>query len=262
MKLFVEKILAPYFDRQRERLGLPSASMALWTIDVFSVHRSEEFRTYMKSTHRNIILDFVPGGCTSVGQPCDVGIQRPFKHSIRRSYHDGVVYEMMTKLVKKEPLILDTRVGPLRDKSVQWLWNGYNAINKPELVKKAFANCIVPGRDLDLSYETLTSFKVRERLRNLKNEDPVFYEELRGTRTVQIPDPSVVLAEDILVVEEDDAAICDDSSISTEVLQAALISPSAAEGLKVKKDGSYHTAALAEVDGEEPVEEVEEPGQG
>ncbi|KAF6760603.1 hypothetical protein DFP72DRAFT_764170, partial [Ephemerocybe angulata] len=64
MKLFVEKILAPYFDRQRERLGLPSASMALWTIDVFSVHRSEEFRTYMKSTHRNIILDFVPGGCT------------------------------------------------------------------------------------------------------------------------------------------------------------------------------------------------------
>ncbi|KAF6752000.1 hypothetical protein DFP72DRAFT_751737, partial [Ephemerocybe angulata] len=64
MKLFVEDILVPFFDRQRARLDRPPSSKALWTIDVFSVHRSQEFRDYMEATHPNIILDFVPGGCT------------------------------------------------------------------------------------------------------------------------------------------------------------------------------------------------------
>ncbi|KAF6742214.1 hypothetical protein DFP72DRAFT_752719, partial [Ephemerocybe angulata] len=105
-------------------------------------------------------------------------IQRPFKHSIRCSYHDYIVYEMLTKAAKKEPLILDTRVGALRDASVQWLHDAHKAVNKPELVKKAFEGCVVPGRNIDLSYEKLTSFEVRERLRNMKNEDPAFYKEL------------------------------------------------------------------------------------
>ncbi|TEB26241.1 hypothetical protein FA13DRAFT_1756419 [Coprinellus micaceus] len=47
MRSFVEEILVPYFDRQRKRLGLPANQKAMWTIDVYSVHRSEEFRAYM-----------------------------------------------------------------------------------------------------------------------------------------------------------------------------------------------------------------------
>jgi hypothetical protein len=32
-------------------------------------------------THPNILIDFVPTNCTSIGQPLDVGINRPFKHA-------------------------------------------------------------------------------------------------------------------------------------------------------------------------------------
>jgi len=66
MKNFVNKILAPYFDKKKEELGLPQSQKSLWQIDVWLVHRSDEFRSWMRKTHPNIIIDFVPGGCTGV----------------------------------------------------------------------------------------------------------------------------------------------------------------------------------------------------
>jgi hypothetical protein len=98
MQLFVNNILAPYFDNEKKKLGHPPHQKALWQIDVWSVHRSKEFRTWMKQNHPNIILDYVPGGCTGVHQPCDVGIQRPFKLSAKRSYHEDIVDKMFSQL--------------------------------------------------------------------------------------------------------------------------------------------------------------------
>jgi hypothetical protein len=82
---FVNLILAPYFERQKKQLRLPPSQKCLWSIDVWSVHHSQEFRDWMKANHPNIILDYIPGGCTGIAQPCDVGIQRPFKLSVKRS---------------------------------------------------------------------------------------------------------------------------------------------------------------------------------
>jgi hypothetical protein len=75
MRSFVDNILAPYFDNKKLKLHLPPCQKVLWQINVWSVHRSNEFRNWMKEYHPWIILDFVPGGCTGVHQPCDVGIQ-------------------------------------------------------------------------------------------------------------------------------------------------------------------------------------------
>ena len=93
----------------------------------------------MKETHPTIIIDFVPGGCTSVAQPCDVGIQRPFKHSIKCSYHEDVVSNVLSQLennADSDLVTLDTRLGVLRDQSTRWLWNAYQAVNNKALVKK------------------------------------------------------------------------------------------------------------------------------
>ena len=137
MRSFVDKIVAPYFDGEKTRLRLPSSQKSLWSIDVWSVHRSEMFKTWVNQQHPTIILDYMPGGCTGDAQPCDIGIQRPFKLSIRRSYHEDIVNEVLHHLDSGRPLTsLDTRMPTLRDRSPRWLWNAYQAINKPELVKK------------------------------------------------------------------------------------------------------------------------------
>jgi hypothetical protein len=83
MKSFINDILAPYYDRKKADLAYPPSQKSLWQIDVWFVHRSDEFRKWMKGNHPTIIVDFVPGGCTGVHQPCDVGIQRPFKLSTK-----------------------------------------------------------------------------------------------------------------------------------------------------------------------------------
>lgn len=100
MRSFVNGILAPYFEKTKAQLALPPSQKSLWKIDVWSVHQSEKFRTWIKKEHPTILLDYVPGGCTSVQQPCDVGIQRPLKLSIRQSYHEDIVKEMREKLDK------------------------------------------------------------------------------------------------------------------------------------------------------------------
>lgn len=92
----------------------------------------------MRVNHPNIILDYVPGGCTSIMQPCDVGIQRPFKLSVKRSYQEDVVSEMLNQLGNEEvsAVNIDTRLPVLRDQSTRWIWNAYKAISREELVKK------------------------------------------------------------------------------------------------------------------------------
>jgi len=141
MKSFVIFILDPYFNEKRGELGLPSTQKALWQIDVWSVHRSLEFRNWMSENYSNIILDFVPGGCTGLHQPCDVGIQRPFKQSIKRSYHEGIVEDMLEQIQNDLPIVpLDKRLKTVRDRSITWLWNSYNSINNKDLIKKVGRN--------------------------------------------------------------------------------------------------------------------------
>ena len=137
MESFVDKVLAPYFEKGKAKLGLPASQKCLWKIDVWSVHRSKLFRNWLRSNHPTIILSFVPGGCTGVFQPCDVGIQRPFKLSLKRSYHEDIVSEILKQFEKKiEPIQIDTRISALRDRSTRWLWNAYKAISNEALIKK------------------------------------------------------------------------------------------------------------------------------
>jgi hypothetical protein len=137
MRSFVDNILAPYLANKKIELSLPPSQKSLWQIDVWSVHRSAEFRNWMSEKHPSIVVDFVPGGCTGVHQPCDVGIQRPLKLSMRKSYHEDVVNEFLSQLEKgnSAPTLKDT-LGVLRDRSIRWMSNAYNAINNKKLVSK------------------------------------------------------------------------------------------------------------------------------
>ena len=108
-------------------------------LDCWSVHRSKEFRELVRTRWPWIRLRYVPGGMTGLAQPCDVGIQRPYKLSIRRSQLQDLVAETLRHIQSDgDPaaLELDSRIGTLRDRSVGWFVNAWRDINHPELVKK------------------------------------------------------------------------------------------------------------------------------
>ncbi len=139
MRRFVTMILVPYFTMVKVRLGLPPEQCVLWLIDCWSVHRSVEFLDWMATYHKTIIIIFIPAGCTGLFQPCDVGLQRIFKHSLKISAHDDVVQEVLGQLKEGKAVSdikIETTLGVLRDRTVHWLWTAFNTLNKPEIVKK------------------------------------------------------------------------------------------------------------------------------
>ena len=136
MQRFVNEILTPYLDAQKTLIGCPQSQKSLWIIDVWAVHCSDEFISWMRDNHSTILIDFISGGCTGVGQPLDVGINRPFKQSIKVLYHADLVDNFLDQMKENQVLEFDTHIGPLRDASVGWLWNAYQVIQKEELVKK------------------------------------------------------------------------------------------------------------------------------
>ncbi|KAF8060163.1 hypothetical protein FPV67DRAFT_1356949, partial [Lyophyllum atratum] len=62
MRNFVNKTLAPHFEAVKCRLKLPHAQCSIWLIDCWSVHRSDEFLTWITKNHDTIIVLFVPAG--------------------------------------------------------------------------------------------------------------------------------------------------------------------------------------------------------
>lgn len=140
MQRFVDEILAPYLDAQKRLISRPQSQKSLWIIDVWAVHRSDEFMGWMRDNHPTILIDFVPGGCTGVSQPLDVGINRPFKQSIKVSYHADLVDDFLGQMKENRELRFDTHIGPLRDASVGWLWNAYQVIQKEALIKKVYVS--------------------------------------------------------------------------------------------------------------------------
>ncbi|KAJ7020183.1 hypothetical protein C8F04DRAFT_890291, partial [Mycena alexandri] len=60
----VDGVIAPYFEATKVELGLSSSQFSIWKIDCWSLHKSKEFMLWMKTHHPNIIVLFVPGGCT------------------------------------------------------------------------------------------------------------------------------------------------------------------------------------------------------
>lgn len=140
MKSLVKDIIAPYFETKKTELGIvdPTTQYSIWKIDCWSVHKSKAFLEWMKREYPYIIIIFIPGNCTCIFQPLDVGIQRVLKQSLKQSAHADMVAEVQTQLA--DPKITEIRlsmtVGILRDRSLGWLVKAYHDINKPELIKK------------------------------------------------------------------------------------------------------------------------------
>lgn len=138
MQSYVTNILAPYFETHREKLNLPH-QLCIWQIDCWSVHKSLEFRSWMRKNYPWIRIHYIPANCTGLFQPCDVGIQRVLKLAIRRSALKDVVDDTMQQLrdgVEPSKVVFEKRLPIVRNRSVGWLVNGYEAINNCELVQK------------------------------------------------------------------------------------------------------------------------------
>lgn len=122
MREWVQHVLLPYARCQIARHQLTDAAAhIILVLDVWAVHKSAEFREFIKEHHPNIHLVYVPANCTSKLQVADVILQRPFKHGVKQRFNEwaaSVISQQIheqsiigltphLKMKKIKPLILE-----------------------------------------------------------------------------------------------------------------------------------------------------------
>jgi hypothetical protein len=138
-KEFVDKILSSYRMAQIEDLELPTNQEMIWLIDCWSVHISKEFRAWIKKNYPQIHLLFIPANCTSIHQPADVILQRPFKHAFRQEFDKFTMAVITTQLETSGEVKIDTKMSILKPKICGWLFTAwYLLTSKQDMVKKGW----------------------------------------------------------------------------------------------------------------------------
>ncbi|KAJ6621668.1 hypothetical protein B0H10DRAFT_2187938 [Mycena sp. CBHHK59/15] len=224
-----------------KKLGLPPTQVAIWKIDCWSVHKSKDFRDWMKKNHPYIIILFIPGGCTSIAQPLNVGIQHLMKLSIKRSAHQDIVEEASVQILAGKSateIKLNTTVSILRDRSVGWIVQAIKDISDPALIMKAFEMC--KAGEFNFSHASLTSQEALGWLRQLPKDDPVLHAELMLS-SVPLPAGDAVKEEPFLNVN-----VYDDCDIPLDVLSDMLHGVSAPGKYSVDAEGGLTCSGDAE----------------
>jgi len=194
-------IIEPYWQRMITTYALSSNAKMIVYLDCWSVHHGKELAIWLKSTYTWLILIFLPVNCTSkiprlgalivlksisfkidlasiqsislqanlltgVFQPCDVGLQRVFKHIIRQKASEffiGEVWDQLASGVSASEIKTSATLAPLRNQTICWVRTAVDYLNsQPALVHKAWKNCTTGmtlgsgGMALNLSYESLS----------------------------------------------------------------------------------------------------------
>ncbi|KAG1662842.1 hypothetical protein FOA52_010633 [Chlamydomonas sp. UWO 241] len=113
-KTWFKEIYMPYCQRVKEALGLSPDHASMLMVDCWKIHMQKEFTEWVVETAPWCNLKFVPPNCTSVAQPMDVGIQKPFKDRLRDAFTAYVISKMMQHNPADGPPKLNLRLSQLK----------------------------------------------------------------------------------------------------------------------------------------------------
>jgi hypothetical protein len=130
MQQWVKEVLIPYADRRIFEHTLPYDSKIVLVLDVWAVHKSEEFRLFLRTYFPRIHLVFVPANCTSELQVADVILQRPFKHGVRLRFNKWAALILKEQiesgeLVGLSPFLKMSSIKPL---CLQWIMESWSRL--------------------------------------------------------------------------------------------------------------------------------------
>lgn len=111
-------------------LSVTEQAMVL-LIDCWSVHKSQEFRTWLKEMYPLVKLSYVPAGCTGKAQPADVIQQKPLKAGIKHGFDLWTSRQVAKQIWDEVPpneIKLDFRMGVLREAIVDWCDESFNEL--------------------------------------------------------------------------------------------------------------------------------------
>lgn len=148
MQEYIENVVEPYRQRKIKEKGLKHDSRMVLVIDAWSVHRSEEFRSWMAKNHPLMHLVFVPANCTSHLQVADVVLQKSFKAKLRDQFSEWAATLIKRQALAGEITGLRAHLGmkELRPLVLDWCLFAWTHLASPEgkmLILSGWYKCVL-----------------------------------------------------------------------------------------------------------------------
>jgi hypothetical protein len=126
MLIWVRECLKPW---KEALIATHGPMVPVLILDAFRVHMMASVVNYIQSLGIDVI--HIPGGCTYLCQPLDVGVNRPLKRHLNQSWEAWMEREGITTLAK-----------PSRKLIGEWIVDAYKSLEKQTVVnawkKKGF----------------------------------------------------------------------------------------------------------------------------
>jgi hypothetical protein len=120
MLLWVDKILKPYIETA------PEGIVPLLFLDSYHCHMMGS--VVQKIQDLGVEVEHIPGGCTSLCQPIDVGVNKPFKSRTRNLWEDWMIDEGLRTGITQPPSRQDV---------AEWCSKAYKEL-PPSIVRNAW----------------------------------------------------------------------------------------------------------------------------
>ena len=121
-------------------------SLLVW--DHFAAHLTDGIKRKVRATNTDVAV--IPGGLTSILQPLDVSLNKPFKDSLRKKWKDWMSSEGRTFTKSGNPRAADLPT------CAKWVKESWDEI-KPEMIIKSFKKCCISnaldGTEDDMIWE-------------------------------------------------------------------------------------------------------------
>lgn len=132
MQQWVSEVLMPYADRCIQQHRLHSDAHIVLLLDVWAVHKSEEFRKFLRTHHPRVHLVFVPANCTSKLQVADVALQRPFKHGITKRFNEWAAQEIREQIKTDNVtgLASSLKMSNIKPLVLEWAVQSWNELKE------------------------------------------------------------------------------------------------------------------------------------
>lgn len=145
MKEYVEQVILPYSETCIERYKLDADACIILVLDVWSVHKSEEFRLFLRTKHPRIHLVYIPPNCTSKLQVADVVLQRPFKHAITQRFNQWAGTNIAEQIADEKIVGLGAalKMSNIKPLALQWCIESWKALKeRKDLILDGWRKCV------------------------------------------------------------------------------------------------------------------------
>ena len=157
----------------RNRVGGLSRQKSLLVLDAFRCHRDENTKKLLKAQH-NTDIAIIPGGMTSILQPLDVSVNKPFKVLMRKRWQQWMedgdhTFTAGGKMRKVTELMI-----------CQWIKDAWKELDISCIVNGFKKTCIsnkLDGSEDDLLWNDEEQPEVTEN-NNADDDDDLFYNDM------------------------------------------------------------------------------------